>query len=71
MSQHSGRAQHIAPDAWYYEEKGGLDLYWASNGFTRLICRIPWQKVRSSLRRHDKKPAFRQRGQGTRGEEGR
>jgi len=59
VNRHSMYPQHIGPDAWYYEETGGLALYWTHAGKTLLVCRIPWRKVRASLERHGKLPAAR------------
>jgi hypothetical protein len=59
VNRHSMYPQHVAPGVWYYEETGGLALYWAHAGKTILVCRIPWRKVWTSLARHGKPPAAR------------
>lgn len=38
----------IAPDCWYYEEPGGIKIYY--NG--SLICIIPWRSIRASTERY-------------------
>lgn len=37
----------LAPDAWYYEERNGISVYF--NG--KLICVIPRRKLEASLKR--------------------
>jgi len=41
------RPHNLAPDAWYYEERNGLSIYY--NG--KLICVIPRRKLEASLKR--------------------
>lgn len=41
------KPHHLAPDAWYYEDKKGLSVYY--NG--SLICVIPRRKLEASLKR--------------------
>jgi len=38
---------YLSPDAWYYEERNGISVYY--NG--SLICRIPRRKLEASLKR--------------------
>ena len=59
MNRHSMYPQSVAPGVWYYEETGGLALYWVHAGEALLVCRIAWRKVRASLERHGKPPAAR------------
>lgn len=45
----------VAPDVWYYEELGGIHVYFQpASKSPRLICVIPWRKLKSSLARKEK-----------------
>ena len=39
---------NIAPDAWYYETKGGLEIIHKG----RLVCIIRWRSLGTSLKRY-------------------
>lgn len=53
----SRKPQNLRPGAWYYEEFGGIDVIYEiyMNGkFDRMgMIRIPWRKLRASLKRKD------------------
>lgn len=42
------RPHNIAPDAWYYETPGGLDVIYDG----RVACCIPWRSIAASYRRY-------------------
>ena len=39
---------NISPDCWYYEQRGGIAVYWEGHGLTAVI---PWRNLRASLKR--------------------
>ncbi len=47
------RAHMIAPGVWYYETRGGLELYWQPDRGPRLVCIIPWRSIKASLKRKE------------------
>ncbi len=50
------RPHNIAPDAWYYEERHGLEIHWVTlNGNSRLVCIIPWRSLKEALNRKSKR----------------
>ena len=52
----SRKPQRVTPDAWYYEENDGIQLYWdMPRRGPALVCVIPWRKLRASLHRKDDK----------------
>jgi hypothetical protein len=50
---HTNKPVQVAPDAWYYEEAGGLHIYYGQGGRAgELICVLPWRKLNASMKRH-------------------
>lgn len=47
------RSHNVAPDCWYYEEPGGLHVYFDSGKGIILVGIIPWRSIRASLKRYD------------------
>jgi hypothetical protein len=49
------RPHNVAPDCWYYEESGGLAVYFRYPGKSDvvLVGIIPWRSIRASLKRND------------------
>ena len=52
------RPHDVAPNCWYYEEPGGLAVYFRYPGKSdvALVGVIPWRSIRASLKRNDKRP---------------
>lgn len=56
--RHSRRPQNINKYIWYYEENGGLLVVVSSEAIRderstdSVQFRIPWRKLKTSLRRH-------------------
>lgn len=44
---------NMAPDAWYYEEPGGLNVFFTTRNFNGLVGRISWRQLRAALKRYD------------------
>ncbi len=42
------RPHNLAPDAWYYEGRAGLDVYYRQ----QLVASIPWRSILASVRRY-------------------
>ena len=42
--------KNVAPDCWYYEERGGLHVYFDG----KLVGILPWRKVEASVKRYQK-----------------
>ena len=47
----------LAPDAWCYEQKGGLEVYFDCPGKGPMcVAIIPWSKLKGAIRRKEAAP---------------
>ena len=58
--QHSRKPQELNEDTWYYEQKDGIEI-WNCHG---LLAKVSWNKIRTSLARHDKKKLPKEKSDG-------
>lgn len=48
-------SKKISLTAWWYEERGGIEIYYQALGETQiLVGKIPWRSIRQALQRKDK-----------------
>ena len=40
-------------ELWYYEQSGGIEIYLGDPGGVTHVGRIPWWRLRKSLKRKD------------------
>ena len=40
-------------ELWYYEQSGGIEIYLGDTGGVTHVGRIPWWRLRKSLKRKD------------------
>lgn len=59
MSKLSREPQTITDGCWYYEDRGGIDLVYEIRDGEEYLrtdhIKIPWRKLRVSLKRKDAK----------------